>query len=126
MSENTRWRVDGNTVTDRTTGLMWMRDVSGIPKMNWHDAMEYVAALPDGPWRLPTVQEVVSLIDYGQISPALPAGHPFSGVRLDYYWSSTTHANYPSNAWNVYLNYGNVISGSKGYTNCVWPVRGDA
>ncbi len=42
-------------------------------------------------WRLPNVREQHSLINYGS-SPALPSGHPFTGVLLNYYWASTTAA----------------------------------
>jgi hypothetical protein len=50
----------------------------------------------------------------------------FSGVQLNNYWSSTTNANNPNNAWNVNLNNGNVNNNDKNNTNYVWPVRGGA
>lgn len=34
----------------------------------------------DSQWRLPNVRELQSLIDYGEYNPALPTGHPFTGV----------------------------------------------
>ncbi|NIO68243.1 MAG: DUF1566 domain-containing protein, partial [Anaerolineae bacterium] len=46
----------------------------------------------EGDWRLPNVRELQSLIDYGRQTPALPSGHPFTGVQSSLYWSSTTHA----------------------------------
>ena len=48
----------------------------------------------------------------------------FSGVQSNNYWSSTTNANNPDNAWNVNLNNGNVNNNNKTNTNYVWPVRG--
>jgi len=41
------------------------------------------------------------------------------------YWSSTTNANNPNNAWNVNFNNGNVNNNNKSNNNYVWPVRGD-
>lgn len=48
----------------------------------------------------------------------------FAGVQSNNYWSSTSNANNPSNAWNVNLNNGNVNNNDKTNTNYVWPVRG--
>ena len=50
----------------------------------------------------------------------------FSGVQSNNYWSSTTNANNPNNAWNVNLNNGNTNNDNKNNTNFVWPVRGGA
>ena len=50
----------------------------------------------------------------------------FSGVQSNNYWSSTTNANNPNNAWNVNLNNGNTNNNNKNNTNFVWPVRGGA
>jgi len=48
----------------------------------------------------------------------------FSGVRTNNYWSSSSYANDPSNAWNVNLNNGNVNANNKTNSLYVWPVRG--
>jgi hypothetical protein len=40
------------------------------------------------------------------------------------YWSSTTNANNPNNAWNVNFNNGNVNNNNKTNNNFVLPVRG--
>jgi uncharacterized protein DUF1566 len=40
-------------------------------------------------WRLPTIEELLSVVDPNRTNPALPTGQPF-GVQLDdFYWSST-------------------------------------
>ena len=53
-------------------------------------------------------------------------GDAFSGVQSTNYWSSTTNADNPDNAWNVNLNDGNTNANDKGSTSLVWPVRGGA
>ena len=75
-------------------------------------------------WRLPNVRELHSLIDFSQYGPALPSGHPFTGVQSYYYWSSTTSAAFPSRGWGVGLTYGDVNFDLKGHVLYVWPVRG--
>ena len=75
-----------------------------------------------GAWRLPNVKELESLIDFGQVNPALPPGHPFSGVQSNNYWSSTSLGFNPIGAWGVRLVDG--VLGSKPNTFYVWPVRG--
>jgi hypothetical protein len=40
------------------------------------------------------------------------------------YWSSTTNANNPNNAWNVNFNNGNVNNDNKNNNNYVRAVRG--
>ena len=69
-----------------------------------------------GYWRLPNIRELYSVIDFGQSRPALPPGHPFFGVQDGYYWSSTTTAHYPGNAFLVRLGYGYGSSMSKAIT----------
>jgi len=55
------------TVTDRATGLVWQRAGSDYP-VTWHEAHEYVERLNQerfgahANWRLPTVNELISLI----------------------------------------------------------------
>jgi hypothetical protein len=53
-------------------------------------------------WRLPTVNELASLVDPSRSDPALPAGHPFNDVQLsDHYWSATTDSRDLDNRWVV-------------------------
>jgi len=40
------------------------------------------------------------------------------------YWSSTTNANNPNNAWNVNFNNGNVNNNNKTNNNFVTAIRG--
>ena len=124
------------TVTDNLTGLIWLRDASRFGYRTWYDALNDCNALADdgtnltdgssaGAWRLPNVKERQSLIDYGSYDPALPSGHPFSGVVSNDYWSSTTDADFTDDAWVVYLFYGYVYYYHKDDGSLyVWPVRG--
>lgn len=43
---------------------------------------------------------------------------------VSFYWSSTTNANNPNNAWNVNFNNGNVNNNNKSNNNRVLAVRG--
>jgi len=123
------------TVTDNLTGLIWLKDANCFGLRNWTPALSDANGLASGScgltdgssvgdWRLPNVRELQSLVDYGEFSPALPDGHPFIGVQVYYYWSSTAHATYSSNAWRVHLGSGYVGDGNKPYAYSVWPVRG--
>lgn len=123
------------TVTDNLTGLIWLKNANCWGKQNWATSIVSANALSSGEcglgdgssagdWRLPNVRELQSLIDYGKYNPALPDGHPFTGVQPTHYWSSTTHAFSWSLAWNVNLNDGYVDIDSKTDTDYVWPVRG--
>ena len=125
------------TVTDNLTGLIWLKDAdAGDGTATWANALSICNSLATGQqglsdgssagdWRLPTVKELHSLIDVGNFDPALPTGHPFSGVQSSFYWSSTTNAGNAANAFSVYVNYGSVSYGT-GKSNAfyVWPVRG--
>jgi hypothetical protein len=120
-----------NCVLDNLTGLMWLKNPPATLYV-WPDALTYCETL-DGSngrggytdWRLPNWNELRSLIDASNFSPALPSGHPFVGVQNANYWSSTTAASATGNAWLVDLNVGQISSGFKTITatTYVWPVR---
>lgn len=116
------------TVTDNWTRLMWTTNANHGSK-SWDDAIDYcnsysLAGYND--WRLPNINELHSLIDLSWSDPALPDGHPFTGVQLVHYWSSTTQAHYPNNAWYVGIDdgYVNIIIKYVSSLFYVWPVRG--
>ncbi len=55
----------------------------------------------------------------------LAAGNKRSGnTRSNNYWSSSTYADNPTNAWNVNFNDGNVNANNKTNNNAVRAVRG--
>jgi hypothetical protein len=120
----------GDGVRDRLTGLVWLRLASlSRGEVSWAEALRLVstlnAELPGNAplWRLPNINELESLVDCSQHSPALPAGHPFLDVR-EVYWSSTTSFFEPDWAWALYLGRGALGVGVKRARNFhVWPVR---
>jgi hypothetical protein len=113
-------------ILDRLTGLLWHRnaDLAGS-LVTWTAGLEMIHELRQGnglPWRLPTINELESLVDASAHSPALPAGHRFTNVR-DGYWSSTTSFFEPDWAYCLYLSKGAVGVGYKSLEEFfVWPV----
>lgn len=126
-----RFTVQGECATDNLTGLMWPRNallLDGIIKFTWQHALDFAADLVlcgHSDWRLPNITELKSLVDIERTNPALPAGHPFTGVQSFYYWSSSTLASDTGTAWVVYMDNGGVsFVSKKDYSPYVWPVRG--
>jgi hypothetical protein len=123
------------TVTDNQSGLVWLKDANCFGVQDWSAAMASARSLANGAcglrggsgagqWRLPSKDEWEALIDKNAGNPALPAGHPFTGVQSLCYWSSTTHAISTGSAWVVCLVVRSVMTGGKAGTHYVWPVRG--
>jgi hypothetical protein len=114
------------TVTDTITGLMWQKQDDGIIR-TWADALTYCNNIALGgytDWRLPNFNELRSLVDPDSINPSLPSGHPFTNVKSNFYWSSTTDAGYTYDAWGVYFDDGVGSHNHKGYSLYVRAVRG--
>ncbi len=112
-------------VLDRLTGLVWAgRADAGHGPVTWARALGLAAAYGGGGWRLPDINELESLVDAAAADPALPAGHPFTGLG-EAYWSSTTSAFDTSWAHALYLRKGAVGVGVKSAREFLaWPVRG--
>ena len=112
------------TVTDNLTGLIWTKDgnapgpVACFPAVakTWQAALDYVACLNTNSylgytdWRLPNVNELKSLVHAGQsnISTWLNT-QGFNNVQSYYYWSSTSYAGSPYDAWIVHMWNGYVF-----------------
>jgi hypothetical protein len=92
----------------------------------WREALAAVAELNrEGTgivWRLPTLNEVESLVDCASHSPALPSGHPFADLQ-EIYWSSSTSLFEPDWAWALYMEKGATGVGLKRHAQfSVWAV----
>jgi uncharacterized protein DUF1566 len=118
-------------VYDKETGLVWEQAPSTFG--TWQNAQIDCNSKTVGNrkgWRLPTIQELASLIDPTVLfpGPTLPAGHPFnvqSNVQVPGYWSATTNATNASLAWFVHFASGSVFSnGVKSFSFFIWCVRG--
>lgn len=114
-------------VVDRVSGLLWRHAANLTSRpVKWRDALSAVRQLNAGQsdvvWRLPTINELESLVDCAAHSPALPCAHPFTDLR-DTYWSSTTSLYEPDWAWALYLQKGATGIGQKHFAEfAVWPV----
>jgi hypothetical protein len=108
------------TVTDNVTSLMWQQNIPGTTvtpqSFTWSQALAYCPTLALGghnDWRLPTITELVSLLDYGDYTgdytpflntTAFPNTPPASAKIDLYFWSSTPVAGSPSIGWSLDFN----------------------
>jgi len=120
---------NNGTVTDKATGLMWMKLDSGKlkagknkdGKMNWQQALDWAESLEYAgysDWRLPNVKELQSIVDYTR-SPATTNSAAIDpifqttsfiaeGGQKDYpnYWTGTTHASLSRASTAAYVAFG--------------------
>ncbi len=124
-----RFEKNKDTVHDRLTDLHWTlhADIAG-QRVDWQQALVAVEQLNKdcfagfNRWRLPSINELESLIDCGTHNPALPVNHHFTSLR-EGYWSSTTSFFETDWAWVLYLEKGACGVGHKAGRNFfVWPV----
>ena len=123
-SENLVINKDG-TITDTCTGLMWQKEAATL-KMTWQDAIEYCENLSFSDfndWRLPTLNELRSIVDYSKFNPAINQDL-FKGFLSAFYWSSTSTNDSMGGAWGLYFNNGLGDRKYKDLSNYVRAVRG--
>jgi hypothetical protein len=81
-----------DAVLDKETGLVWEQSPN-TSTLTWEQACvdcDAVEVSGRKGWRLPTIEELASLVDSTQ-NTSLPSGHPFSSnVQAAEYWSITT------------------------------------
>lgn len=123
-----RFIDNGNgTLSDTVTGLTWLKQANCIDT-TWANALTTVSQLSSGQcgltdgstagqWRMPNRSEMLSLSDR---APTFPIANYYNGIPgpdgvtvttpvvfnkfvvANYYWTSTTDAADPTQAWTVY------------------------
>jgi hypothetical protein len=149
-----RFIDSGNqTLTDTFTGLTWTRDANPMATrdpyfsaddanragaVSWPDAACYVEKLNReeflgfSDWRLPSRDELVSLVNYGDNTPpSWLSQQGFVSIQPNY-WSSGSVAGDAGKAWRIspsgiIFDEHKASEGRSNYLSCnsfVWPVRG--
>lgn len=124
--------MGGDAILDKQSGLIWSRNTyfyrEAVP---WDEAVNYCESVNIGGkkgWRLPTRDELISVLDTSQSAPALPDGHPFI-MSVDFqvhdpsYWTSTDYEGDNKSAWIIAINSGKAMDSNKLFDIHVWPVR---
>ncbi len=105
--EKPQFKVLSETVEDTVHNLIWTKDVNSTLS-TWEAALNYCQTLEYGghsDWRLPSINELASILDYSQKEPA----SQFPDLTSTYFWSSTS-SSYIPNAWTVIFSSGKIIS----------------
>jgi hypothetical protein len=117
------------TVRDPATGLHWRQCVDGMSvsgatctgtaqTYTWQAALDRVTAVNQAgfagytDWRLPNRNELASIVDFSNDSPALDTtafpGFPQVGGVTPNFWSSTPYAGNGAQAWSIGFEDGDV------------------
>lgn len=112
-----------NTVTDTTNNLVWQKCTVGKNADStctgtstftvWKDALTAcknltLASRTD--WRLPSVNELMTLIDYTKSGPPVINATLFPATGNLSYWTSTTYSVTTTRPWNV--SFSNALTGN--------------
>ncbi|HKT35782.1 MAG TPA: DUF1566 domain-containing protein [Nitrospira sp.] len=114
-------------VLDNKTGLVWEQSPA-LDIADWDMAQRRCLSnhAGGGPgWRVPTVQELLTLVEPSSIEVKLPPDHPFANVEPAIYWSATQRGD--DRAYASFVNFGNGRSATleKYMPSFVWCVHGN-
>jgi len=112
------------TVYDDQTNLVWQDNaVVATQELNWTASIDYCENLDFAgyqDWRLPNVNELLSITDPSVYNPAIDG--TFQNIAPQYHWSSTTQDSNASSAWSIGFYSGDDDADGKvgnGYVRCV-------
>ncbi len=115
----------GEMAMDERTGLTWQdnRFVES-ERVTYAQAEKLCKEMRLGnydDWRIPTLRELLSIIDYKKYDPAVLDG--FSIGESSYYWSSSQYMGDPDKVWGIDFKDGATDSNGKDYDRRVRCVR---
>jgi len=137
---NTQYVVHGDgTITDVTTGLMWMQCSEGLSEIecvngevtlfSWDLALQVASDLNTSggfanytDWRLPNAAEMLSIVEEQCVIPAINES-VFPATANAFYWTASPNANNAATSWFVDFNIGDSGNESRTSTNPVRLVR---
>ena len=96
------------TVRDVVTGLTWQRNLPEtytgcVATCTWDKAKAYCDSLVlegSDDWRLPTMIELVSILDDNAVMPSIDAA-AFPNTPSDNFWSASPNTGNSGQAWGV-------------------------
>lgn len=129
---DSEYELTEETVIDKTTDLVWQRSVSAST-YTWADAKKHceqlsLAGFSSG-WRLPSRMELLTLVDYSRLEPAINIiafpGTPYfsdpNNVSNGHFWSLSPYTE-TGFAWSVSFRAGGYIKNAVNmsfYARCV-------
>ncbi len=115
------YTVGAGFVTDNVTNLAWEQPFS-TATFTLPNANKFCADKGGG-WRLPTLVELYSLVDFTKSNPSIDTG-VFPNTPSDTaFWTSSAVANNTSSAWSLGFSIGSTFRDFEGYPNLVRCVR---
>jgi hypothetical protein len=108
------YTIENGTVYDLTTKLTWQQRVAP-ETYTWTKAFEYCATLSlnGGAWRLPTLQELQTIVDDAKLYPPRINETAFPNTPTDHFWTLSRAADSEGSAWRVDFIGWSFPSGAK-------------
>jgi hypothetical protein len=116
---------DGAAVLDKETGLVW--ETSATLVSGFRNALRFCALRNHGGrmgWRMPALEELLTLVDQSNTTPALPDGAPFTNVTGTRFWTANEEETDPTLVVTVFLDAFDLSAATKTSTQKVLCVRG--
>ena len=114
--------VDKEDGTILDTNLLWQQSSSSDKALTWQEAIEYCKSLTlagHNDWRLPTIEELESLINNKYETTI----DPIFECKHGWYWSSSFYASSSNSNWGVGFHVGMVYNSYEGGVGFVRAVR---
>jgi hypothetical protein len=104
--------VQTEIVRDLGTGLSWARAVSD-QALGFDAARAYCSnlGLAGKAWRVPSMPELLTLIDERAVQPPLIDRSAFPNTPSEAFWSSSSFGGSAGMAWQVYFDQGHALYG---------------
>ncbi|MDO8454124.1 MAG: DUF1566 domain-containing protein [Sulfurimonas sp.] len=112
-------------IHDTSTSLLWQDNVDSKElAISYYEAQEYCSKLAVGlqkDFRIPTLGELQTLVDYKHFKPAMVEG--FTSVANEVYWSSTPFMDDADKVWAINFRDGKTDIIAKSYDRHVRCVK---